>query len=296
MTNQLDDNSKKDIYNNIKENKSNQSSPILYKKVIEPSIFMSQDLVKQFICPLCEGVLNDPIIPCNTDFKVYCSACIENYLKMNENKCPNCKNEIKGTPKKFDIVKASIACLETRCKNSKEGCKWTGKFEVYNEHIKKCPKEPKHCIYEGCNKIILCEMFDSHIKECPYRIVVCNKCGMKLIALEGNKHREICPKKIIDCPEKCGVRFERYKLKEHKLNCPYSLVNCPFEKIGCKEKFLRKDYEKKMNESIDKHIILFFNEYIGFKTKLSEILKMNNDDYITNNINNQIDNNEEIKK
>jgi hypothetical protein len=246
---------------------------INYDQKINPNIFINQDLVKQFICPLCKGVLYDPIIPCKLDFKVYCKNCIEKYLENNENKCPNCQKTIENSPQKFDIVQASISCLDTKCKNEKSGCKWQGKYAFYDKHIDECPKEETHCVFEGCDKVCMRENLESHLKLCPFRVIMCDKCGMNIIASALAKHRDECPREVIKCPQKCGAKFERCILTEHKKQCPFTIIQCPFETIGCNEVIKRNEFYKRMHDNLPKHINMLLNDYLIFKEKSKKIWK-----------------------
>ena len=257
----------------IKNNEEENTKTIVYIQTINPNIFTNQELVKQFICPLCKGVLYDPIVPCKPDFKVYCKRCIDKYIEYKGNICPDCKNHFEENPKTFDIVKASISCLDTFCKNSKSGCKWKGQYAFYDKHLEECLKEETHCIFKGCEKIFLRENLDSHLKLCPFRIIKCEKCEMNIIASELLKHRDECPKEIIKCPQKCELKFERCKFKEHKEKCPFTLIKCPFEKIGCNEVIKRNEFLKKMKDNLPKHLNLFLNDYLSYKEKFENICK-----------------------
>ena len=66
----------------IEEEKSlinqEKSKNITYIQTIPPNIFLNQDLASQFICPLCKGILYDPVVPCEEDFRAYCKTCIKN--------------------------------------------------------------------------------------------------------------------------------------------------------------------------------------------------------------------------
>ena len=246
---------------------------IKYSQAIDPKIFVNQELLNKFICPLCKGILYEPIIPCKSDFKIYCTKCIEKYLKNNDNKCPDCSKILEETPQKFDVVQASISCLDVKCKNEKVGCKWQGKYAFYNDHVLSCPKEETHCVFQGCDKIFLRENLDSHLKLCPFRVIMCDKCGINIIASELTNHRNECPREVIKCPQKCGLKFERCKLNEHNEKCPFTPIKCPFEKIGCDEVIKRSEFYKKMNENLSKHINLFLIDYLNFKEQSKNIWK-----------------------
>jgi len=251
----------------------NEDKDNIYTQTIDPNIFVYQDLVKNFLCPLCHGVLYEPMIPCSQDIKSYCRNCIEKYLKNNDNKCPGCNLVIDKVPQKFDIIQESIKYLDAKCKNAKYGCIWQGKYIDYDKHILECPKEETHCVFQGCDKVFMRESLDSHLKLCPFRVIMCEKCGINIIASELVKHKNECPKEIIKCPQKCGLKFERCFLDEHIDKCPFTLVKCPFEKIGCNEVIMRSEFYKKMHENLPKHINLLLNDYLIFKELSKNIWK-----------------------
>ena len=124
-----------------------------YTKTIDPKLFINQDFVSQFMCPLCEGVLNEPSMELCGCMKLFCKNCLNQYLKHNNNKCPISGDKIIKEPKLIDWVQNSLKLLDIKCKNYEEGCKWIGKYSKYNDHLKQCLKEPTPCINEGCNKI-----------------------------------------------------------------------------------------------------------------------------------------------
>ena len=258
-----------------------------YTKTIDPKLFINQDFVSQFMCPLCEGVLNEPSMELCGCMKLFCKNCLNQYLKHNNNKCPISGDKIIKEPKLIDWVQNSLKLLDIKCKNYEEGCKWIGKYSKYNDHLKQCLKEPTHCINEGCNKIFLRENLENHIKDCQYRSISCNKCGMKIKYSEKDKHDDLCSKKEIKCPQNCGASFERCKLNEHKTKCPNTFIPCPFEKVGCKEKISRNNKNIKNDQNNNyNHINLLLNDYLLFKEKIINIFNLKKEEFDFSKINN----------
>ena len=159
-----------------------------FNKTINPKIFINQEFILQFLCPLCEGVLNEPSMELCGCMKLFCKRCLNQYLKFNNNKFPISGEKAVKEPKLMEWVQNSLNLLDVKCKNLSEGCNWTGKYIEYAEHLKLCLKEPTHCIYKGCNKIFLTEKLEEHLKECVYRTYICTKYGLKLIYLDKYIH------------------------------------------------------------------------------------------------------------
>ena len=178
-------------------------------KIIDPALFLNQELISQSICPLCKGLVIEPTLEYGC-MRIYCNKCIKDYLKCHDNICLITGKKSEQEPKYIELVQQLINLFEMKCKNFIKGCNWIGKFEKYKEHIDECPKESLICKYEGCKKMILRENLDKHINECLFKPVICNNCEMNLKKDELEKHDLICLKKVISCPRNCGEEFERF--------------------------------------------------------------------------------------
>ena len=279
-------NNKENInYNNIEQNE------LKFIKNLEPILFVNQDNLKQLLCPLCQGILYEPTVLSNTNNIICCKNCQEKYSENKENIYPNKGNKKINNKKaeEIKIIKNKINNLEMKCKNYKEGCTWKGKYSEYNEHLNECLKEQMYCIFYGCNEKILRENLEKHLNQCKFRIYICDRCGPISFPPEGQNHEDVCPKKEIECPNKCGELFERSNLNKHlKEYCPLYTIKCPFEKLGCKDLFIRKNYDKKLKLNDNKHMMLFINDYLEFKQNFIN----NNFSQIKNDINEKSKSNE----
>ena len=259
-----------------------------FNKTINPKIFINQEFILQFLCPLCEGVLNEPSMELCGCMKLFCKRCLNQYLKFNNNKFPISGEKAVKEPKLMEWVQNSLNLLDVKCKNLSESCNWTVKYIEYAEHLKLCIKEPTHCIYKGCNKIFLTEKLEEHLKECVYRTYICTKYGLKLIYLDKDIHNEVCPKKEIKCPQKCGAIIQKCKMNEHIKSCPFSPISCPFGTIGYQEKIIRNNLEGKKNQNINNnhYLTLLLNEYLNFKKKIIDFLSLSHEDFDFSSTNN----------
>ena len=135
----------------------------------DPSLFLNQELINQFICPICKGVLIEPAMDLCGCQKLFCKNCLENYLKSHDNICFISGNKSLQNPLYIKWVEEHIKLYDVKCQNFLSGCSWTGKFSNYEEHILECPKELLICTYEGCNEKIYRENYDKHIDECKFK-------------------------------------------------------------------------------------------------------------------------------
>ena len=238
---------------------------------IDPLLFIDQELIKQFICPICKYLLNEPTMDMCGCSKLFCKNCLVEYLKSHDNTCIISGNKSTKEPLYIKWVDDLIKLYDIKCKNASRECNWVGKFSKFKEHILICPKEPLPCSFEGCDKIILRENYEEHLQTCNFKTINCKLCGLKLKYNEIEKHDLICPKKEIECPQKCGERFERGKSPEHILVCKMNFIDCPFKVIGCTDKIERNNPEK-TNQNFEKHLNLLLDDYINFKNKIINII------------------------
>ncbi len=87
---------------------------------LEEAIEFVEPLPKDFECPLCLGVLQDPVqTACGHH---YCRKCIDRVVKAN-GPCPVCKEDnIQVFPDAS--VKRKISALQVRCQLKSRGCDW----------------------------------------------------------------------------------------------------------------------------------------------------------------------------
>ena len=101
---------------NEKIQMKNQPKKMEYKKIYDPSLFKDKESIMPYICPLCNGVLDEPTIELCGCHKIYCSSCLNSYLSANENKCPSSNKIIKGEPQFIPAINSFISGLEMKCK------------------------------------------------------------------------------------------------------------------------------------------------------------------------------------
>ena len=205
---------KKNINNSSSSNEDNGNKledNNKYLKLYEQSLFTNSEELKEFICPLCSKVFDEPTMELCGCLKVYCKNCLMDYMAKNGNKCPFSKNVITREPQPVPLINFTINSFEIKCRNYKYGCGWKGKCGKYKEHLKKyCLKEYIQCTNNGCNELIMKENMNRHLKECKYRYILCKLCNSKVQYIDRKKHEEMCNNKNDeDGPKGCGEEIEK---------------------------------------------------------------------------------------
>ena len=261
------------------ENKINNTedniieNEIKYEKEIDPELLIDNSSeIDEFVCPLCKGILNEPIIDkCS---HVFCKACIEKYYNIYK-QCPISKNKINIKEiTSINIITNRINKNKIKCKNYNKGCDWIGKIlDMKNHILNDCQKTLIKCPFENCNLLIMKEHLDNHIKECDYRNVECQDCHNNFpfkILIE--QHSSVCEKKKIECPQKCGLIIERGNIDKHiKDDCDCTFKECCFNKYGCSDKYMKKEFETKMEKDSHKHLLLLTKIINDLNKKINQI-------------------------
>ena len=99
---------------------------------------LDQDQLKEFLCGICEEVLNHPFVTqcCRQS---YCRQCIDKWVR-DENTCPNDRREITldDLVNGSSFVKIRINGLRIKCELHKKGCDIIVNIEKYKEHWENC--------------------------------------------------------------------------------------------------------------------------------------------------------------
>ena len=179
--------------------------------------------------------------------------------------------------------------VETECPRRKVDCQYchiTGEHQfIEGGHKERCPKLPlpcpnkcevgsicreemenhrKVCLLEiikcshNCGKTLEQRYLTSHIEtECPCRTVECQYCRItgEYQFVQGLRHRKICPKLPLPCPNKCEAgSILREGMEAHRKECPLEMVQCEYHNVGCEERMMRKELEKHMKEKMEQHL------------------------------------------
>ena len=123
-----DDSSTKENQKINEENNETAEKENEYEMEIDPELLIekaSSD-IEEYFCPLCKGVLNDPVIDkCSHTF---CKKCFEKFYNKYH-KCPISKELLEdGNYTSVSLISKSIGKRQIKCKNVNKGCEWIGKI------------------------------------------------------------------------------------------------------------------------------------------------------------------------
>ena len=264
------------------QNQNNENYKIEYEMEIDPKLLTEKTSeIDDFFCPLCKGLLNDPVI--DKCAHTFCKKCFEKFYNIYH-LCPITKSKLEdGNLTQVPLITKSVGKRTIKCKNINKGCNWIGKISDLKHHLEdQCLKSLIKCPFEGCNNIIMRENLNTHKNQCEYRNVECLDCQKNFAYKLLNDHSKICPKKKINCPQDCGLIIERGDIDNHiKNSCDCTLVDCTYKKYGCLDKYKKKDFDKKMKEDCSKHLLLITSIIDRIERKMN------------NNRNNYFEDNEE---
>lgn len=221
-----------------------------------------------FLCSLCNELMK---FPCHVNCcqNCFCQECIGR-IKQMERPCPNCeeKNFLVISDRTDSEVKREIDSLKVYCPMRKNGCKWTGRLELLDDHLMwgegdcletTCRVIPVQCV-RGCGSVIPRGIMKTHVRNsCKRRDVACKFCGItesydQLTAV----HYNICHKYHVTCPNGCKMPgIERSSLKSHlETECPLRTIPCEFHFAGCGEEVMIMDQSRHMTQSMTSHLSL----------------------------------------
>ena len=208
----------------------------------------SQKKIRNFVCPLCKGICNYPVVHSNND-KTYCKECSLKYYSIHHHYPFSNTDTDESKPIPLRLVEDIIDKQLIFCKNKQIGCEFLGDVKSYRQHLlNECLKEKINCTLEGCKCIIYREFLKEHLDTCEYRKIKCIHCKNEMRFNTINEHNSVCPKIEIECPLQCGERILRENIENHINSiCPKQKESCPFSKYGC-------GFINKTRELVKKHL------------------------------------------
>ena len=245
---------------------------IINTNFLDPNLFIdkSKEIIENYICPICKGVLNYPSIL--KDGEVSCKNCL--IKKYNLNNKSKEKNIIP-----VNTIFGIIEKQKLNCKNKYLGCEFEGNVKEYRDHILNyCNNEMINCPFQNCSEKIFRSDLEDHKSLCDYRLIKCPKCEKTMKYKEIINHKNnFCIEEEILCPKKCGEKIKRKFLDEHyKKFCDNYFINCPYCKFGCRyPKRIRKEIKRHMKDALEEHnelLLIYINENENEnKKKIQEI-------------------------
>ena len=225
-------------------------------------IFEPQEFLENLTCSIGKGILRDPVaLPCQ---HVFCRKCIENSLS-NNSKCPICLepatlSSIKPQLEVADLLnQAPVKCPQ---------CGWTGAYQTYCIHEQKCFAPALPCP-QGCGIQVKRLQLGMHLATCRFRRVNCKDCFAEIFYQELVIHEDVCPEKVVECPNHCGAKVRQSDKAAHLANCKAPKSNCTFGFCGCSFNDAGdvQTKEKHQNEQLTAHIFMLGSLVSKLKTK-----------------------------
>ncbi len=194
---------------------------------IPKEIFEPQDFLENLTCFLGKGIIRDPVaLPCQ---HVFCRKCIEHALSISS-QCPMCSEPATVASIKPQLAVAELINLAlVKCPQ----CSWTGDYQSYCFHEQKCSPATVACP-QGCGLLLKRTQVAQHLAVCRFRKTVCKDCKAELMYQELLLHEDMCPERIIDCPNHCGTKLKQGDKLTHLANCKAPKGNCTFSFFGCR--------------------------------------------------------------
>jgi len=232
------------------ENTSTACNNLIFTRYLEIDQFEDKLIIQDYICPLCTGVYNNPVVDgCG---HVFCNDCINQSLTKSVY-CPISYRDISNDScHQIPFINSIISKHIINCKNK---CGWKKPLSNYQKHLdEECPNILLNCMFANCKECYLRSEKTVHESACEWRLIECEHCKSLVAFVEMQKHYEVCPKIRVICWQDCGISIERCELENHvKNNCRNTLVECFLAVHGCSKKYRRFDELAHYEESKLEH-------------------------------------------
>ena len=200
-------------------------------------------------------------------------------LKKGNQPCPTC-GEVDFTTMELKNQQ-KIDNLQVYCTFKERECGWSGRLQDLEEvHL---DPDQNECQYMDiscplhCQQIVPRNAVQQHTsQECVKREHTCQHCNYKASYEEVmDVHLPECKYFPLQCPNRCGVTCEREMMEDHLKICLLEEVTCEFERVGCKERLRREDYEEHGHENMEKHVALMATTTILLKEEMGSKIDKN---------------------
>ena len=216
------------------ENKSPTSSEkenmedIMMKTDFDMSWFTKPEMVKDWMCAICQNVLSYAVITkCG---HLFCSRCLEQSIQQKP-KCPECRGDLHNAWQSAPWFDRKIQDQEVHCIH--DTCEWIGKHAELGYHRTHCPNQPLSC--DDCGHYYQRMQSEKHQECCPQRPETCLFCQERIKKDGVVGHRTSCFYRPIQCPLKCDISRLLFSEMFVHLDqfCQNRILNCRFSNIGC---------------------------------------------------------------
>eukprot|EP00741_Cyanophora_paradoxa_P011593 tig00020563_g11201.t1 len=184
---------------------------------LDAAMFVDPSVARDFSCPICHDVLQEPTEANCEGGHVFCFSCISAHFAVRKDgtRCPECNEPItEDQVRKNKKVRNVISDAETSprphdidsCANEAGGCKWRGKQFNREAHIKICPRTSTACC--GCATFFSREEIEAHEAACDRVQRTCKNAPFGCEALVAEFDREA---HLAVCAQRCRESLQRLK-------------------------------------------------------------------------------------
>ena len=135
-----------------------------------------------FICPICFGVLKNPM-QCENNEHYFCSCCVMKHLEKVSLSCPTCQEKLtvetlRRAPR---VIEDVVSRLKINCDHAARGCDAVVELGALQAHVQDCDFMPVACSNDGCDEVVSKRDVKEHEREfCRFKTTTCDVCGKKM--------------------------------------------------------------------------------------------------------------------
>ncbi len=135
-----------------------------------------------FTCPICFGVLKDPM-QCENNEHYFCSGCIKKHLEKTSLSCPVCQDKLteETLHKAPRLIADFVSRLKISCDHAARGCDAVLELGALQAHVQDCDFMPVTCTNDSCDEMVNKRDLKHHERElCRFKTTTCDECGKKM--------------------------------------------------------------------------------------------------------------------
>jgi hypothetical protein len=170
-----------------------------------------------FTCPICFGVLKDPM-QCENNEHYFCSGCIKKHLEKTSHSCPVCQEKltVETLRKAPRLIADVISRLKISCDHVARGCDAVLELEALQAHVQDCDFTPVTCSNDGCDEVVNKREVKHHERElCRFKTTTCDDCGKKMPHNEYGAHGCVLRRDVDEMKKDLAeVKATQHEMKE----------------------------------------------------------------------------------
>ncbi len=133
-------------------------------------------------CPICFGVLKDPM-QCENNEHYFCCGCIKKHLEKTSLSCPVCQDKltVETLRKAPRLIADFVSRLKISCDHAARGCDAVLELGALQAHVQDCDFMPVTCSNDSCDEVVTKRDLKHHERElCRFKTTTCDDCGEKM--------------------------------------------------------------------------------------------------------------------